>query len=74
MLEVHEMNSGRDPFPVFIARGPMPKPEAVSTGFTVTKRVDKRTCYSPAVLRIGAAVSLHGRNMVLYACDAFTRR
>lgn len=74
VLEVHETNSGRDPFPVFIARGLMPKPAAVATGLTVTKRLKKASCYTPADLRIGATVTLHARSMLLYACDAFTRR
>ena len=73
VLEVHETNSGRDPFPVFIARAPMPRPGMSQRGFTVAKRVNKAACYTPADLRIGAAVELHGRTMVLYACDAFTR-
>lgn len=73
VLEVHETNSGRDPFPVFIARAPMPRPGMTARGFGVAKRVNKAACYTPADLRIGAAVELHGRTMVLYACDAFTR-
>lgn len=73
VLEAHEMNSGRDPFPVFIARAPMPR-TFTQPGFTVSKRVDKRQCLSPADLRIGCAVTLHNRTMLLYACDAFTRQ
>lgn len=73
VLEVHEMNSGRDPFPVFIARAPMPK-AFTQPGFTVAKRADKRQCYTPADLRIGAVLDLHNRNMLLYMCDAFTKR
>jgi EF-hand domain-containing protein 1 len=73
VLEAHEMNSGRDPFPVFIARAPMPR-TFTQPGFTVSKRVDKRQCLAPADLRIGCAVTLHNRTMLLYACDAFTRK
>lgn len=72
VLEVHEGNGGRDPFPAFIARAPMPRAFA-SPGFTVTKRVDKRACLKPEDLRVGATLDLHGRAMMLYACDAFTR-
>jgi EF-hand domain-containing protein 1 len=74
VLEVHEVNSGRDPFPIFIARGPMPKPGNMPTGFSVTKRGNAAGCYCPADLRIGVAIELHGRTMLLYACDTFTRR
>lgn len=73
VLEVHEMNSGRDPFPVFIARAPMPKTFS-QPGFTVAKRVDKRACYTPTDLRIGAVLDVHNRSMLLYMCDAFTQR
>jgi EF-hand domain-containing protein 1 len=73
VLEAHETNSGRDPFPVFIARAPMPR-TFTQPGFTVSKRVDKRECLTPQDLRIGCLVSLHNRTMLLYACDAFTRQ
>ena len=36
--------------------------------------MDKRTpCYTPADLRIGAFVNVHGRHFFLHDCDEFTR-
>ena len=45
VLEVHETNAGRDPFPAFIGRGPMPKPAGVPSGFAVTSRVDRKCAF-----------------------------
>lgn len=72
VLEVHEMNCGRDPFPVFVRRGPMPKGRY--TSLSTTSRLSKLQCYAPEDLRVGASINIHSRNLVLYACDDFTRR
>lgn len=69
VLEVHEANGGRDPFPVFIGRGPMPRPAGLSSGFAVTKRVDRRACYTPVVrCLMYAALWLHACLFLLYQC------
>lgn len=43
MLQVHERNSGRDPFPVFVRRGPLPREKP--RGVSLTGRFPKSLCY-----------------------------
>ncbi|WIA37576.1 hypothetical protein OEZ86_014482 [Tetradesmus obliquus] len=69
--EVHERNSGRDPFPVFLKRGPLPREKP--RGATLTGRIPKSLCYRPCDFRIGGSVNVHGRDFLLHDCDAFTR-
>lgn len=42
-LQVHERNSGRDPFPVFLKRAPLPREKP--RGTTMTGRIPKSLCY-----------------------------
>ncbi|KIY98702.1 EF-hand domain-containing protein 1 [Monoraphidium neglectum] len=69
--EVHERNSGRDPFPIFVKRGPLPR--AKPRGVTLTGRFPKSMCYRPEDLRIGGVINVHGRAFLVYGCDAATR-
>ncbi|KAI8464444.1 MAG: hypothetical protein J3K34DRAFT_526184 [Monoraphidium minutum] len=69
--EVHERNSGRDPFPVFVRRGPLPREKP--RGVSLTGRFPKSLCYRPEDLRIGGVINVHGRAFRLYDCDAATR-
>jgi hypothetical protein len=68
---VHERNSGRDPFPVFLKRGPLPSEKP--RGATLTGRIPKSLCYRPCDFRLGSYVNVHGRDFLLHDCDAFTR-
>ncbi|MEW5310689.1 MAG: hypothetical protein WDW38_002460 [Sanguina aurantia] len=72
ILDVNENNSGRDPFPIFLKRAPLPK-VAVRANTTLSTRYRKDQCYSPEDLRIGAYVSVHNRDFLLHDCDNFTK-
>lgn len=71
ILEVNEPNSGRDPFPLLLRRSPLPKD---SHGLDVTVRVNKKRCYGPTDLKVGAVLNVHGRPFLLYDCDPFTKK
>ncbi|KAF7653715.1 hypothetical protein LDENG_00079090 [Lucifuga dentata] len=76
--EVHEPNSGRDPFPILMRRQKLPKilkPDMKSFPTCVlevsTKEVDEY--YSPKDFQLGQTVTLLGRYFLLYDCDTFTK-
>mmetsp|Transcript_29457 Transcript_29457/g.83083 ORF Transcript_29457/g.83083 Transcript_29457/m.83083 type:complete len:623 (+) Transcript_29457:94-1962(+) len=71
ILEVNENNSGRDPFPQFLKRAPLPK--GVPLVPDVTVKPKKAECYSPIDFRIGTYISVYGRPFFLHDCDDFTR-
>ncbi|KAF8065932.1 efhc2 [Scenedesmus sp. PABB004] len=47
--QVHERNSGRDPFPAFLKRGPLPREKPRDAA--LAGRVPKSMCYAPADFR-----------------------
>lgn len=69
--QVHERNSGRDPFPIFVKRGPLPREKP--RGATMTGRIPKSLCYKPEDLRLGSYINVHGRDFLIHDCDAATR-
>ncbi|KAK9800757.1 hypothetical protein WJX73_007791 [Symbiochloris irregularis] len=72
VLETNERNSGRQAFPVFLRRGPLPKvQDAAST--KMGRTVDKALCYGPSDFRIGTVIPVFGRPLFVHDCDAFTR-
>ena len=71
ILEVCETNSGRDPFPQFLKRGPLPK--GMPAVPDVTTKPKKDECYSPIDFRIGSYISVYGRPFFIHDCDEFTR-
>ncbi|CAL8469429.1 g8970 [Coccomyxa elongata] len=71
ILEHHDRNSGRDPFPVFLRRGLLPKNgEAFKHGFAP----ERSMCYGPSDLRMGTCIAVYGRMFYIYDCDDFTRK
>ena len=71
ILEVCETNSGRDPFPQFLKRAPLPK--GMPAVPDVTTKPKKDECYSPLDFRIGSYISVYGRPFFIHDCDEFTR-
>lgn len=71
ILEVCETNSGRDPFPQFLKRSPLPKGMPAVPDVTVKPK--KADCFGPGDFRIGQYVSVYGRPFFLHDCDDFTR-
>lgn len=69
--QVCETNSGRDPFPQFLKRAPLPK--GLPAVPDVTVKPKKQDCYSPIDFRIGGYISVYGRPFFIYDCDDFTR-
>ncbi|CAD7701459.1 unnamed protein product [Ostreobium quekettii] len=72
ILEVNENNSGRDPFPIFLKRGPLKKEQAAF--MSVTNRTYKDQCYCPEDFRLGSSVHIQNRSFLIHDCDDFTRR
>ncbi|EFJ52449.1 hypothetical protein VOLCADRAFT_79034 [Volvox carteri f. nagariensis] len=72
ILEINESNSGRDPFPVFLKRGPLPK-VPVKTNTTLNPKYRKDQCYSPGDFRLGTFISVLGRDFYLHDADTFTK-
>ncbi|KAL6762171.1 hypothetical protein V8C86DRAFT_2521922 [Haematococcus lacustris] len=72
ILEINENNSGRDPFPVFLRRSPLPKNINRNT-MTVTSKVKKSECYSPSDFRMGAYITVLNRDFMIHDADTFTK-
>jgi len=70
VLEVNGPNCGRDPFPVFCKRGPLPNRPIEVDALGPTKTY---TTYTVESFKIGQYVSIFGRPMYIHDCDAFTR-
>lgn len=76
--EVHEPNSGRDPFPVLMRRTRLPKKskphidQFPSCVMEVSKE-EVEQYYSPKDFQLGQKMTLHGRHFLLCDCDNFTK-
>mmetsp|Transcript_2187 Transcript_2187/g.5552 ORF Transcript_2187/g.5552 Transcript_2187/m.5552 type:complete len:646 (+) Transcript_2187:132-2069(+) len=73
ILELNENNSGRDPFPVFLRRTPLPKANLRGTATTTTQKPRKKDCYSPGDFRLGQYVNVYNRDFLLQDADRFTK-
>ena len=71
VLEVAEPNSGRDPFPVFLRRQPLPNKKLEVDALGPTKTY---TYYTHKDLRVGATVDVYNRRFLIHDADAFTKR
>mmetsp|Transcript_31178 Transcript_31178/g.72663 ORF Transcript_31178/g.72663 Transcript_31178/m.72663 type:complete len:626 (+) Transcript_31178:102-1979(+) len=71
MLEALPSNSGRDPYPAFWKKGPLPKnPYFVAVpGLLAPDPIN----YKPEDLMVGSCIEVFGRKVFLYDCDDFTR-
>lgn len=65
--EVHDSNAGRDSFPSFFKRAPLPK---TMPGVMVSAPVEY---YTPYDLIVGQTMYLYGRTVLLRDCDEYTR-
>ena len=70
ILEVNEPNSGRDPFPVFVKRGPLPNQKVEVDALGPTKSY---THYTAKDLGIGKYVMVYNREFFVHDADDFTR-
>jgi hypothetical protein len=70
--EVMSSNDGRDPFPSFVRRSQVPK-EVLPLSQNDPRFLSADHFYRPADLRIGVAVNILNRDMIIYDCDDFTR-
>ncbi|XP_027895425.1 EF-hand domain-containing protein 1 [Xiphophorus couchianus] len=74
--EVHQRNSGRDPFPLFLSRQKIPKKVKEETFPSIVMEICKdlvEEYYSPKDFQLGQKVKLLSHNFFLYDCDGFTR-
>ena len=71
VLEVAEPNCGRDPFPVFLKRQPLPD-EKLSADPTAP--TGPKSYVTHLDLRLGGTVNVYGRAFLIHDADAFTKR
>ena len=83
-VEVKEsvkQNSGKDPFPLLLHRGKLPKVPIMTHypvfyyffEFLKGMTLKKEEYYSPEDLKCGDHVVIYGRNCLIYDCDDFTK-
>ncbi|KAK1888910.1 EF-hand domain containing protein 1 [Dissostichus eleginoides] len=76
--EVHEANSGRDPFPILMHRQKLPKifkaaPQNFPSCVLEVSKAEVEEYYTPKDFQTGQTMKLRGRRFLLYDCDGFTK-
>ncbi|KAJ4922628.1 hypothetical protein JOQ06_027884 [Pogonophryne albipinna] len=80
--EVHEANSGHDPFPILMHRQKLPKkfkaaPHMYIENFPScvleVSKAEVEEYYTPKDFQTGQTMKLRGRRFLLYDCDGFTK-
>lgn len=72
ILQVNEPNSGRDPFPLLLKRGKLPRkaPSLIASGPTGKVAGD---FVKAEELKLGSTLNVYNRNFLIYDCDEFTK-
>jgi len=76
--ECHQPNDGRDPFPILLRRGKLPKSRYdVDNSFPMAvmelSEHEVTAWFTPADFRVGETIFINGRKFVIFDCDGFTR-
>jgi len=76
--ECHQPNDGRDPFPILLRRGKLPKSRYdVDNSFPMAvmelSEHEVTAWFTPADFRVGETLFINGRKFVIFDCDQFTR-
>jgi len=70
ILEVNEPNSGRDPFPVMLKRGPLPNQPLEVDALGPTKSYSH---YTFEDLKVGSILKVFNRDFLIHDADEFTK-